>query len=95
MGSFFIPMSVMIYVYVRISCVVASRHDEMTEIEVHRVSIDGFDLYFFNFRIYFNFLIFDRKLSELVNLTQILILIYQNTNHHRHKGNDVEALHQH
>ncbi|EAT44222.2 AAEL004396-PA, partial [Aedes aegypti] len=33
MGSFFIPMAVMIYVYVRISCVVASRHDKMTEIE--------------------------------------------------------------
>lgn len=38
MGSFFIPMAVMIYVYVRISCVVASRHDHMTEIEVHKVS---------------------------------------------------------
>lgn len=37
MGSFFIPMAVMIYVYVRISCVVASRHDNMTEIEVHKV----------------------------------------------------------
>ncbi|XP_058466991.1 probable G-protein coupled receptor No18 [Malaya genurostris] len=36
MGSFFIPMAVMIYVYVRISCVVASRHDKMTEIEVHK-----------------------------------------------------------
>lgn len=39
MGSFFIPMAVMIYVYVRISCVVASRHDHMTEIEVHKVII--------------------------------------------------------
>ncbi|XP_055551312.1 putative tyramine receptor 2 [Wyeomyia smithii] len=38
MGSFFIPMAVMIYVYVRISCVVASRHDKMTEIEVHKKS---------------------------------------------------------
>ncbi|XP_055618139.1 5-hydroxytryptamine receptor 1A-alpha isoform X2 [Toxorhynchites rutilus septentrionalis] len=38
MGSFFIPMAVMIYVYVRISCVVASRHDKMTEIEVHQKS---------------------------------------------------------
>lgn len=37
MGSFFIPMAVMIYVYVRISCVVAARHDHMTEIEVHKV----------------------------------------------------------
>lgn len=36
MGSFFIPMTVMVYVYVRISCVVASRHDKMTEI-VHKV----------------------------------------------------------
>uniref|UniRef100_A0A6B2EAL0 Putative g protein-coupled receptor n=1 Tax=Phlebotomus kandelakii TaxID=1109342 RepID=A0A6B2EAL0_9DIPT len=36
MGSFFIPMTVMIYVYVRISCVVASRHDHMAEIEVHK-----------------------------------------------------------
>lgn len=39
MGSFFIPMAVMIYVYVRISCVVASRHDKMTEIEVHKVGV--------------------------------------------------------
>ncbi|KAJ6640058.1 Octopamine receptor [Pseudolycoriella hygida] len=39
MGSFFIPMAVMIYVYVRISCVVASRHDNMTEIEVHKLSL--------------------------------------------------------
>ncbi|XP_053672533.1 tyramine receptor 1-like [Anopheles nili] len=38
MGSFFIPMTVMVYVYVRISCVVASRHDKMTEIEVHKKS---------------------------------------------------------
>lgn len=37
MGSFFIPMAVMLYVYVRISCVVAARHDHMTEIEVHKV----------------------------------------------------------
>ena len=37
MGSFFIPMAVMVYVYVRISCVVASRHDHMKEIEVHKV----------------------------------------------------------
>lgn len=37
MGSFFIPMAVMVYVYVRISCVVAARHDHMTEIEVHKV----------------------------------------------------------
>lgn len=37
MGSFFIPMAVMIYVYVRISCVVASRHDQMAEIKVHQV----------------------------------------------------------
>ncbi|KAH8295512.1 hypothetical protein KR018_012505 [Drosophila ironensis] len=35
MGSFFIPMAVMIYVYARISCVVASRHDNMTDISVH------------------------------------------------------------
>uniref|UniRef100_A0A182JML8 G-protein coupled receptors family 1 profile domain-containing protein n=1 Tax=Anopheles atroparvus TaxID=41427 RepID=A0A182JML8_ANOAO len=39
MGSFFIPMTVMVYVYLRISCVVASRHDKMTEIEVHKVRI--------------------------------------------------------
>ncbi|XP_041630364.1 alpha-1D adrenergic receptor isoform X2 [Drosophila kikkawai] len=35
MGSFFIPMAVMIYVYARISCVIASRHDNMTDISVH------------------------------------------------------------
>lgn len=39
MGSFFIPMAVMVYVYARISCVVAARHDHMTEIEVHKVII--------------------------------------------------------
>lgn len=37
MGSFFIPMTVMVYVYLRISCVVARRHDQMAEIEVHKV----------------------------------------------------------
>lgn len=42
MGSFFIPMAVMVYVYARISCVVASRHDNMTDIEVHnKVSIES------------------------------------------------------
>lgn len=39
MGSFFIPMTVMIYVYIRISCVIARRHDQMAEIEVHKVSV--------------------------------------------------------
>lgn len=33
MGSFFIPMVVMLYVYVRISCVVAQRHDQLSNIE--------------------------------------------------------------
>jgi tyramine receptor len=37
MGSFFIPMAVMIYVYARISCVVATRHDQMADSEVHQV----------------------------------------------------------
>ncbi len=37
MGSFFIPMLIMVYVYARISCVVASRHDQMSEIKVHQV----------------------------------------------------------
>lgn len=56
MGSFFIPMAVMVYVYVRISCVVAARHDHMTEIEVHKVNnqinnnwsqlISFYDIYF-------------------------------------------------
>lgn len=27
-----------VYVYARISCVVAARHDHMTEIEVHKVT---------------------------------------------------------
>ncbi|XP_017874963.1 PREDICTED: 5-hydroxytryptamine receptor 1A [Drosophila arizonae] len=35
MGSFFIPMSVMIYVYAKISCVIAKRHDNMTDIHIH------------------------------------------------------------
>ena len=39
MGSFFIPMLVMIYVYVQISCVIAKRHDHMSEIEVHKVRV--------------------------------------------------------
>lgn len=33
MGSFFIPMVVMVYVYVRISCVVAQRHDQLANID--------------------------------------------------------------
>lgn len=32
MGSFFIPMVVMLYVYVRISCVIAQRHDQLSHI---------------------------------------------------------------
>ncbi|KAH1005589.1 hypothetical protein HUJ04_006539 [Dendroctonus ponderosae] len=32
MGSFFIPMIVMLYVYVRISCVIAQRHDQLSHI---------------------------------------------------------------
>ncbi|XP_030568159.1 5-hydroxytryptamine receptor isoform X1 [Drosophila novamexicana] len=35
MGSFFIPMAVMIYVYAKISCVIAKRHDNMSDINVH------------------------------------------------------------
>ncbi|XP_050337580.1 5-hydroxytryptamine receptor 1A-like [Bactrocera neohumeralis] len=34
-GSFFLPMIVMLYVYARISCVIASRHDKMTHTSVH------------------------------------------------------------
>ncbi|XP_031631547.1 probable G-protein coupled receptor No18 [Contarinia nasturtii] len=44
MGSFFIPMAVMVYVYARISCVVAARHDHMTEIEVHKRHNKHFDV---------------------------------------------------
>ncbi|XP_055323150.1 5-hydroxytryptamine receptor 7-like [Sitodiplosis mosellana] len=44
MGSFFIPMAVMVYVYARISCVVAARHDHMTEIEVHKKHNKHFDV---------------------------------------------------
>ncbi|CAG9821945.1 unnamed protein product [Phaedon cochleariae] len=33
LGSFFIPMVVMLYVYVRISCVVAQRHDNLGHID--------------------------------------------------------------
>ncbi|CAH0555699.1 unnamed protein product [Brassicogethes aeneus] len=33
MGSFFIPMVVMLYVYAKISCVVAQRHDQLSHIE--------------------------------------------------------------
>ncbi|GLV35850.1 Tyramine receptor [Carabus blaptoides fortunei] len=32
-GSFFIPMTIMVYVYVRISCVVAQRHDQLANID--------------------------------------------------------------
>ncbi|XP_045475360.1 octopamine receptor 1-like [Harmonia axyridis] len=35
MGSFFIPMVVMLYVYMRISCVVAQRHDKLEHIDAH------------------------------------------------------------
>lgn len=48
MGSFFIPMAVMVYVYVRISCVVAARHDHMTEIEVHKVNFTNKQINKFN-----------------------------------------------
>lgn len=42
MGSFFIPMVVMLYVYARISCVVAQRHDQLASIDRQtRVSIYG------------------------------------------------------
>jgi hypothetical protein len=30
MGSFFIPLTVMVYMYARISCVVAHRHNQLT-----------------------------------------------------------------
>ena len=33
MGSFFIPLTVMIYVYTRISCVVAQRHNQLTALD--------------------------------------------------------------
>lgn len=29
MGSFFVPLTVMLYVYARISCVIANRHDNL------------------------------------------------------------------
>jgi hypothetical protein len=29
MGSFFVPLTVMLYVYARISCVIAQRHDNL------------------------------------------------------------------
>lgn len=48
MGSFFIPMAVMVYVYARISCVVAQRHDHMTEIEVHKVITNQWKLLVIN-----------------------------------------------
>jgi hypothetical protein len=32
----------MVYVYLRISCVVASRHDDMVQIKVHQVSTSGY-----------------------------------------------------
>ncbi|KAK9877026.1 hypothetical protein WA026_016053 [Henosepilachna vigintioctopunctata] len=35
MGSFFFPMIVMLYVYMRISCVVAQRHDQLEHIDIH------------------------------------------------------------
>jgi hypothetical protein len=40
MGSFFIPLTVMLYMYARISCVVAQRHNQLTALDsndqVHR-----------------------------------------------------------
>lgn len=35
-------MLVMVYVYLRISCVVANRHDDMVQIKVHQVSNEAF-----------------------------------------------------
>lgn len=43
MGSFFIPMTVMLYVYSRICCVLTSRHNIMTRTEV----CDKNEKYFF------------------------------------------------
>lgn len=51
MGSFFIPMAVMIYVYARISCVVASRHDNMTDIGVHNKVSLRYCLFLYDFII--------------------------------------------
>ncbi|KAK6622245.1 hypothetical protein RUM44_002052 [Polyplax serrata] len=33
MGSFFIPLTVMLYVYARISCVVSKRHDKLRQVQ--------------------------------------------------------------
>ncbi|XP_068083160.1 probable G-protein coupled receptor No18 [Anabrus simplex] len=33
MGSFFIPLTVMLYVYARISCVIAQRHNQLTSLD--------------------------------------------------------------
>lgn len=42
MGSFFIPMMVMLYVYVKISCVVAQRHDQLAHIETIHTRVSEF-----------------------------------------------------
>ncbi|CRL06314.1 CLUMA_CG018991, isoform A, partial [Clunio marinus] len=49
MGSFFLPMLVMVYVYLRISCVVANRHEDMVQIKVHQY--EAFHFIVFNYHL--------------------------------------------
>lgn len=45
MGSFFIPMTVMLYVYSRICCVLTSRHNSMAKTEVLHDKLNPFGNY--------------------------------------------------
>lgn len=50
MGSFFLPMAVMVYVYARISCVVARRHQQLaSSTKCSKVGIKITFIYFYQF----------------------------------------------
>lgn len=56
MGSFFIPMIVMLYVYSRICCVLTSRHNSMAKTEVELLYLQYFVLFWniFFYRYHFS-----------------------------------------
>lgn len=70
MGSFFIPMVVMLYVYVRISCVIAQRHDQLSHINT---SFTRVSLCLFSMNDFSKLLIY-RKANKTVWLLKNLIL---------------------
>lgn len=64
MGSFFIPMVVMLYVYVRISCVIAQRHDQLSHINTSFTRVSFMLLLYMD-----NFLIINLQKSKQNGMT--------------------------